>query len=87
MKIFKSSGCVYGDFKIDGKHTNDYSLDDQKEILKKIFDKIIEEGENVNEYAWLIEDLLDYVKPLTCDIDEEPCEQCGDTYMETTWEI
>lgn len=79
MKIQYTTGCTFNDLSIDGQNVNDISIDELKDICKKLID-------NYNDSDDLQQIIIDYLyssdRSKLDEYDSYKCETCGD-YVET----
>lgn len=79
MKIRYTTGCTFNDLSIDGQNVNDISIDELKDICKKLID-------NYNDSDDLQQIIIDYIynsdRAKLDEYDSYKCETCGD-YVET----
>ena len=79
MKIHYTTGCTFNDLSIDGQNVNDISIDELKDICKKLID-------NYNDSDDLQQIIIDYIynsdRAELDEYDSYKCETCGD-YVET----
>lgn len=79
MKIQYTTGCTFNDLSIDGQNVNDISIDELKDICKKLID-------NYNDSDDLQQIIIDYLynsdRAKLDEYDSYKCETRGD-YVET----
>lgn len=83
MKIVIGEGCTGGGLNVDGVENTDEKFD-QGKILEYLIIKLREKivtGEVQLESIIRLFPYDDYYQQ------DEPCEQCGDTYSSTTWNL
>jgi len=78
-------GCIADVFEIDGvdvKHINDDKL---LKIIKIILKKI--ETNALQDPRGELYNLINFIEYDYFQMDDEPCDQCGDTVTETIWHL
>jgi hypothetical protein len=81
MKLKITEGCICDSFTADGKDINSMSGQELKDILKAVVAKITNtKYEDENKVSYLQTILRDIVSLYydEYEIDDEPCECCGD---------
>lgn len=81
MKLELTEGCICDSFTADGKDINSMSGQELKDILKAVVAKITDtKYEDENKVSYLQTILRDIVLLYydEYEIDDEPCECCGD---------
>jgi hypothetical protein len=77
--IKKFSGCTNNAIEVDGKSINGMSNKELCEIIDIIVKEIKREP-NLNFVP-----LLESIEPDEWDMDDDCCDQCGDSFQEETW--
>lgn len=85
MKLELTEGCICDSFTADGKDINSMSGQELKDILKAVVAKITntkyEDENKVSHLQTILRDIVSLYYD-EYDIDDEPCECCGD-WVET----
>lgn len=85
MKLELTEGCICDRFTVDGKDINSMSGRELKDILKvvvaKITDTKYEDENKVSHLQTILRDIVSLYYD-EYEIDDEPCECCGD-FVET----
>ena len=86
MKIELTEGCICDSFEIDGKTLDEFSVEELKEILVKVTNKIvsntkIDDSTRYKYHSVLYNMTQQFYDEYNCD--KTPCECCGD-YVETS---
>ena len=80
VRLQMMEGCVCNSLTVDGREEMDMTDDERREVLKTIWDSL-EPGDLYDIMRTLITSHGEYVS------DDEPCECCGDTVDQYTWDI
>lgn len=84
MKIELYEGCFEETFLIDGEDLHEMSLDDKKDVVIYLFDKLVEGHEAHYHIDNIIRDIVtDYGEI----VNEHQCEQCGSYNIDYKLEI
>lgn len=85
MKLELTEGCICDSFTVDGKDINSMSGQELKDILKAVVAKITntkyEDENKVSHLQTILRDIVSLYYD-EYEIDDEPCECCGD-WVET----
>ena len=80
MKIQMTRGCIANSLTIDGKEETDLSDNERLEVLRHIFEHL-----KARDLNYVLQNLIETFGEY--EVNDKPCETCGD-YVETyTWEI
>lgn len=86
MKLELTEGCICDSFTADGKDINSMSGQELKDILKAVVAKITntkyEDENKVSHLQTILRDIVSLYYD-EYEIDDEPCECCGD-FVETS---
>jgi hypothetical protein len=84
MKFIKTEGCTAYGWIVDGQDLNQISPEVREQVFIYLCLKL---KEKINSGEKGLTDLIEVFpyEDLACD--DEPCEQCGDYVITTTWEI
>jgi hypothetical protein len=83
-KIVETTGCTAFNFTVNDHQLSDMTDHEYNEMLDYFFVKI---KEGLKENTILLLDVVELFQPDNWKYDPEPCDQCGDTVSDTTWNI
>ena len=83
-KIVETTGCTAFNFTVNDHQLSDMTDQEYNEMLDYFFVKI---KEGLKENTILLQDVVGLFQPDDMTHESEPCDQCGDTISDTTWNI
>ena len=83
-KIIQHSTCMNESWTVDGKDLFEMDKTETDNFLQYLLIKV---QDNISEGSLFVTDLIKLFQYDEVDFDSESCDQCGDTYLTTTWDI
>ena len=82
MKIVETVGCISNDLTVEGKSLHELSAAQQDAVIERVLHEI---RLGIADQTVLLREVLACLQYESCEYDDTPCDQCGDTVTTTTW--
>lgn len=82
MKIIETYGCISSDLTVDDTSMHELSAAQQDAVIERVLNAV---RSGIADQTVLFREVLGCLQYDSCEYDDVPCDQCGDTVTTTTW--